>query len=64
MDAVEGAGASTWLKLRREGEREAEGEKYSRRTRVIIIVIGSLLSWGVVLLPIVVFGQRIAPVGG
>ncbi len=56
MDVTERAGASTWLKLRSEDERE--GEKYSLRTRVVIIVIGSLLSWGVVLLPIVAFGHE------
>ncbi len=58
IDMTEGASASTWLKLRSEDEREDEGKKYSLRTRVIIIVIGSLLSWGVVLLPIVAFGTN------
>jgi predicted transglutaminase-like cysteine proteinase len=58
MDAVEGAGASTWLKLRSEDERECKGKKYSLRTRAIIIVISSLLSWGVVLLPIVAFSNE------
>ena len=58
MDAVEDAGASTWLKPRSEEEREYEGKKYSPRRRVIIIVIGSLLSWAIVLLPIVVFGHE------
>jgi predicted transglutaminase-like cysteine proteinase len=58
MDVAEGTGASTWLKQRSEDEREYEGTKYSPRTRVIIIVIGSLLSWGAVLLPIVAFGNE------
>lgn len=58
MDGAEGAGASTWLKLRSEDGREHEGEKYSVCICVIIIVIGCLLSWGVVFLPIVAFGHE------
>ena len=58
MDTIEGASASTWLKPRGEGKRAHEGKKYSLRTRAIIIVFGSLLCWGVVLLPIVAFGNE------
>jgi len=58
MDVDEGVGASAWLKLRSEDRREYAGKKYTLRTRVMIFVIGSLLAWGVVLLPIVAFGHE------
>ncbi len=59
MDVTKGAGASAWLKLRSEDEREYEGKKYSLRARGIVIIIGSLLAWGVVLLPFFAFGRLI-----
>ena len=58
MDVTKGAGASAWLKLRSEDEREYEGKKYSPRTRLIVFIIGFLLAWGVVLLPFFAFGNE------
>jgi transglutaminase-like putative cysteine protease len=63
MDFTEGASASTWFKPHIEDKSRSARGKYSMRTRVIIIVVGSLLSWSVVLLPIVAFGHEYVLVG-
>lgn len=57
MDVTEGASASTWFKRRKEDKSEDARQKYSMRTRVIIIAVSSLLGWSAVFLPIVAFGQ-------
>lgn len=63
MSAGDRADALTWSNPRSEGERAIEGKKYSLRTRAIIFVIGSLLGWGVVLLPFVAFGHETSLTG-
>jgi predicted transglutaminase-like cysteine proteinase len=63
MNLTDGASASTWLKPQIEDKSGSAREKHSMRTRVIILVIGSLLSWGVVLLPVVAFGQEFVLAG-
>jgi predicted transglutaminase-like cysteine proteinase len=63
MDSTEGASTSTWFKPHIEDKNRSAREKYSMRTRVIIFVVGSLLSWGVVLLPVVAFGHEYVLVG-
>jgi len=63
MDSTEGASASTWFKPYIEDKIRSARGKYSIRTRVIIFVVGSLLSWGVVLLPVVAFGHEYVLVG-
>ena len=63
MDSTEGARASTWFKPHIEDKSRSARGKYSMRARVIIFVVGSLLSWSVVLLPIVAFGHEYVLVG-
>ena len=62
MVSIEETGVSTWLK-RRSKNRDTSARKYSMRTRVIIVVVGSLLSWGVVLLPFMAFGHEFVLAG-
>jgi predicted transglutaminase-like cysteine proteinase len=58
MNPTDGASASTWFKPQIEEKSGSGRGNYSMRTRVIIFVVGSLLSWSVVLLPIVAFGHE------